>query len=298
MAQSIKNPTQQNFVQKTLGSTLNAGASVITLNNVTSIQNLPGVAIIDRINTNNVETPTQREVITFTGTSGVTLVGVIKNADGSGTDQSHAVGAIVEFGPDVIWAQSITDGLGQIIVPSTGLLDTTKIIPPTGGTLTSPNIVVGSDAAGDLYYRNAGASLARLAIGALGQHLSMNASLPAWQNPFPVHQAPQTLADAAIMYLDFSVGNKFFATIVPSAARTFLATNATTGDVAILRINYASTASLALGLLNSAASISLVRWPGGTLPTPTATQGKVDVFGFMANASTSAFDAFVVGQNL
>ena len=127
MAQSLKQPTSQNFVQKTLGATLNAGANVMTLNNVTSIQNLPGVAIIDRIDSNSVETPTKREVISFTGTSGVTTVGVVKNADGSGTDQSHAVGAIVEFGPDILWAQSVIDGLTQVVVASTGLLDTTKV---------------------------------------------------------------------------------------------------------------------------------------------------------------------------
>ena len=135
MAQSIKYPTTQNFVQKTLGATMNIGANVATLSNVTSIQNLPGVAIIDRIDTNSVETPTKREVITFTGTSGVTLTGVVKNADGSGTDQVHAIGAIVEFGPDVIWAQSVMDGLSQVLVPATGLLDTSKVQAP----ITTPS---------------------------------------------------------------------------------------------------------------------------------------------------------------
>ena len=131
MAQALKQPVQQNFVQKTLGATLNAGANVATLNNTTSIQNLPGVFIIDRIDTNGVETPTKREVCSFTGTSGVTTTGLVKNADGSGTDQTHAVGAIVEFGPDVIWAQSVIDGLSQVVVASTGLVDTTKIVDLT-----------------------------------------------------------------------------------------------------------------------------------------------------------------------
>jgi hypothetical protein len=143
---ALLNPTLDNFVQKTLGAQMLAGATVATLNNVTSIQNLPGAAIIDRVDTNNVETPTAREVISFTGTSGVTLVGVVKNADGSGTDAVHAVGAIVEFGPDILWAQSVIDGLSQVVVASTGLLDTTKIVDKTtvqvltNKTLTTPTL--------------------------------------------------------------------------------------------------------------------------------------------------------------
>lgn len=146
MSQSLKNPTLANFVQKTLGATFLAGANVATLNNVTSIQNLPGVAIVDRVDTNGVETPTKREVFSFTGTSGVTVTGVVKNADVSGTDQDHAVGAIVEFGPDILWAQSVIDGLTQVIVPSTGLVDITKIVDLVTAqilankTLTTPTI--------------------------------------------------------------------------------------------------------------------------------------------------------------
>lgn len=299
MSQSLKNPTSQNFIQKTLGATFLAGANVATLNNVTNIQNLPGVAIIDRVDTNGVETPTKREVISFTGTSGVTLVGVVKNADGSGTDQDHSVGAIVEFGPDVIWAQSVIDGLSQVVVPSTGLVDTTKIADLssaqtlTNKTLASPNITVGSDAVGDLYRRHSGASLARIATGSLGQILQMNASLPAWQNPYPIHQTFQTIADASTMYLDFSIGNKFMATIVPSGARTFLATNATVGDIALLRIKYASTASLAINFLNAGATFS---WASGATLIPTATINQADVLGFECMSTLPKFDVTIVGQ--
>ncbi len=299
MAQSLKNPTTQDFVQKTLGATFLAGANVATLNNVTSIQNLPGVAIVDRVDTNGVETPTKREVITFTGTSGVTVVGVVKNADGSGTDQDHAVGAIVEFGPDVIWAQSVIDGLSQVIVPSTGLVDTTKIVDlTTAQTLT--NKIISNSTGSSLTIYNS------LLTGDIINNSQINggthASLPLFSDqprlmagsltPFT------TVADASIMYLDFSLGNKWLSTIVPSGARTFLATNATLGNIGMLRVKFASTASLALGLLNSAASISLVRWAGGdVLPTPTATVGQSDMFGFVCVAANT-FDAFIIGQNI
>ena len=48
------------------------------------------------------------------------------------------------------------------------------------GTLASPVINVTSDAAGDLYYRNAGGSVARLAIGAANDFLMTFGGLPSW----------------------------------------------------------------------------------------------------------------------
>lgn len=147
MAQALRNATTQNFVQKTLGASLLTGVTAAaTLNNVTSIQNLPGVMIVDRVDSNGVETPTKREVIQYAATSGVTVTTLTRNADGSGTDQDHAVGAIVEFGPDILWAQSVIDGLTQVVVAATGLLDTTKVVDLTTAqtltnkTLTSPVI--------------------------------------------------------------------------------------------------------------------------------------------------------------
>jgi hypothetical protein len=150
MAQALKYPTSINFLQKTLGSGLSAGVTAsATLSNTTSIQNKPGVMIVDRINSQGTETPTKREVIAFTATSGSTVTTLTRNADGSGSDQDHAVGAIVEFGPDVLWAQSVIDGLTQVIAPATGLLDTTKVVDLTTAqtltnkVLTSPTLNTG-----------------------------------------------------------------------------------------------------------------------------------------------------------
>lgn len=44
---------------------------------------------------------------------------------------------------------------------------------------------LGSDATGDLYYRNASQFLARLGIGTSGQALLSNGSVPVWGNPIP-----------------------------------------------------------------------------------------------------------------
>jgi len=167
----------QNFVQKTLSADLLSGVTAsATLNNVTNIQNLPGVMIVDRVDSNGTETLSKREVILYTAVSGSTVTTLTRNADGSGTDQDHQVGAIVEFSPDVLWAQGIYDALTQTVNPTTGLpLYTTNVMKPT-----APYIAVGSDATGDLYYRGTGGTLTRLALGAETQILTANASLPYW----------------------------------------------------------------------------------------------------------------------
>lgn len=130
-------PTQD-FLQKTLDAALNTGVTAsATLNNMTGVQNLPGVFIVDRVNTNNVETPSKREVIAYTATSGVTVTTLTRGLAGT-SDQDHAVGAIVEFAADVVWAQSIYDALANLVVPSTQAVDLTKVVTP-GGTQTLTN---------------------------------------------------------------------------------------------------------------------------------------------------------------
>lgn len=309
MPQAIKSVPTQNFLQKTLGAALLTGITAsVTLNNTTGIQNLPGVFIVDRVNTSGGETPSARETVGYVALSGVTLTTLTRALAGS-TDQDHAVGAIVEFAADVIWAQSIYDALSQVIAPSTGLLDTTKVVDLasaqslsnkliTGATLSAPSINLGSGATGSLFYDMGNGKLSRVALGTSGQVLTANASLPVWatsagggtRTPF------NTIADATTMSIDFSLGTKFRTDIATSGAHTYLATNATLGDVALLRVTFASTVSLSLNLLSGAgASIS---WPGGTAPTPTNTTLKTDVFGFVCNSTLPRFDGFVVGQNL
>lgn len=285
MAGPLKYPPSQNAVQKTLGGSLSAGTTAsVTLNNVTGLQNKSGVFVVDRVDTNGVETPSKREFIGYAGTSGSTLVTLVRNIDGSGTDQDHAVGAIVEFIPDVVWAQALSDALANIVNVTTLAVDPTKVMTPS-----APQIILGSDAQGDMYYRLSGASLSRLAKGSVGQKLVVNATLPAW-----TYGGWNTISDASTMYVDFSLGDKFQATIVPSGSRTFAATNATVGQVALLRVKYASTASLAVNLLTVGATIS---WYGSSAPTPTATVNKVDLFGFTCIGSTPEFDGVIVGQN-
>lgn len=112
---AIYSTPNQNAVQKQLDATLSAAATTATLSDdVSSLfpdtsATHPCVAVIDRIDSNGNLTPTKREYVTFTGVSTTDLTGLTRNADGSGTDQEHAVGAIVEFVPDVLWAKSLKD---------------------------------------------------------------------------------------------------------------------------------------------------------------------------------------------
>jgi hypothetical protein len=115
MAEAIFSTPIQNSVQKQLDSTLAAGATSVVLSEDVSAlftgtdATHPCVCVIDRIDSNGNLTPTKREYIKFTGVSTTTLTGCTRNADSSGSDQEHAVGAIVEFVPDVLWAKSLQD---------------------------------------------------------------------------------------------------------------------------------------------------------------------------------------------
>jgi len=137
-------PPSQDFIQKTLAAGLLEGVTAsASLNNVTGIQNLPGVMIIDRVDLNGVATPNKVEVIAFTGTSGTTVTTLTRGLAGT-TDQDHAVSAVVEFAADVVWAQSIYDALSNVVDPATGAVDLTKVLTLTGSqtatdkTFTSP----------------------------------------------------------------------------------------------------------------------------------------------------------------
>lgn len=130
-------PPLQNGLQKTLDAQLLTGVTAsATLNNVTGIQNLKGVMVIDRVDGNNNLTPNKREYVGFSGTSGSTVVTLTRGLAGS-TDQDHAVGAIVEFVSDITQQQSIIDGLLNTITTA-GALDTTKVVDlTTAQTLTN-----------------------------------------------------------------------------------------------------------------------------------------------------------------
>jgi len=105
-------PTSKNAVQKTLSAQLLSTASTgdaITFDDVDGVQNKPGVLVINRVDSNGAATPSSREYISFTGTSGNTVLIETRNVDGSGAARTHAVGSIVEFVADGVWGQRVID---------------------------------------------------------------------------------------------------------------------------------------------------------------------------------------------
>ena len=91
-------PTTNNR-QHTLDAQISASATTITLNeSVAGVVRAPGYIVIDRIDSSGNITASKREYKYFTGVSGAQLSGVTSV---DGTDQVHAVGAIVEFVPTV-----------------------------------------------------------------------------------------------------------------------------------------------------------------------------------------------------
>lgn len=108
MATLYQVPTQDSL-QYTLDAAYATSDTTLTLNQtVTNIIQAPGVCVIDRVDASGNATPTKRDYFTFTGVSGTQLTGVVGGKAGS-TNQAHSVGAIVEFIPDIVWAQALYD---------------------------------------------------------------------------------------------------------------------------------------------------------------------------------------------
>lgn len=99
----------QNSLQYTLDTGYTAGGATLVLNStISSVVQAPGVCVVDRVDSSGNKTVSKREYFTFTGVSGQQLTGCAGGLAGS-TNQDHAVGAVVEFIPDIIWAQALYD---------------------------------------------------------------------------------------------------------------------------------------------------------------------------------------------
>lgn len=143
MAKLLSAPSK-NAVQKTLAAQLlnTAGnGDPITFDDVDGIPNLPGVLVINRVDSSGTATASKREYIEYSGTSGTTVLITTRNVDNSNAALTHAVGSIVEFIPDVTWANRIYDALANVVDVSDLTLDTTKVVTLTGTqTLTNKTI--------------------------------------------------------------------------------------------------------------------------------------------------------------
>jgi len=111
---NLYNVPLKNAVLHTLAGTLTqAETATITLDSSVASElqassTMKGTLVIDRVDVNGNLTPTKTEYIAFTGVSGSTVTGLTRGLAGTSA-QGHSIGAIVEFVPDVTWAQAIND---------------------------------------------------------------------------------------------------------------------------------------------------------------------------------------------
>lgn len=147
-------------------TTLNGGITdtdaTIALTSVTGLQ-APGVIVVDRIDANNVSTPTVREYISFTDIAGSSITGCSRGLGGS-TAQAHSSGAKIEEPWSIIhWNDfldtfAVSHDLGGNIVAS-------------GATLVGAINISGASLIGNLpitpvWFISGAVSLATTAVGA------------------------------------------------------------------------------------------------------------------------------------
>ncbi len=163
-------PTSNNQ-QYTLGSSYSAGGGTLVLNqSVAGIVQAPGVCVVDRIDSAGNKTATKRTYYKFTGVTTTNLTG-ITTVDG--TDQAHALGAIVEFVPDIVQFQAIYDTFNVEHSVSTGYHNSFASLL----TVQTNNIAVASQASLSLLkistlFSASGASLIGLPSSASGGYLT------------------------------------------------------------------------------------------------------------------------------
>lgn len=100
-----------------------------------------------------------------------------------------------------------------------------------------------------------------------------------------------TPASGATCTLDLSKGNVHWITM-PAGNITIAISNGYAGQNFTVRILQDATGS------RTVTWFTTIKWAGGTAPTLTTTASKADLLGFTITTAGSAYDGFVVGQNI
>ena len=272
----LYNVPLKNAVQKTLANTLTSGETG-TITFATSVSSdlqasssIPGILVIDRIDVNGDLTPALTEYISFEGVSGSTVTGLARGLGGT-TAQGHSIGAIVEFVPDVVWADAIND-----------VITTQHNADGTHKTLSAISLasVTISDSTGNF-------SNVSITNGVLTNVSLVSVSLVN-RAYVPVEQ--KFISSVATTTFDWAYSNIHSITL-SSATTTLAFANPVAGQSLITRLGQDGTGSRAVVFP------STIKWAGGTAPTLTSTASKTDVFGFLCTAS-GYYDGYFVGYNL
>jgi hypothetical protein len=278
---SLYYPPTANGLQKTLGAQLDTGVtSAATLNNTTSIQNKPGVFVVDRVDTGGVEKDAAvREYISFAGVSGSTVTTLVRGLGGT-TDQDHAVGAVVEFVMDVVQFQGMIDALAATTVAATGALDTTKVVDlTTAQTLTTKTLTTPVIAS---FYQDAGrtklmtapntANDTLVTLGATQTLTAKTLTSPVIQTTL-VNKGEYDAGNSGTgLALDWSHGDRQKVTISGDGC-AFTFSNAAAGQTLTLRVVVGAGG-------HTAWTWPTLKWPSGAVATPVLTAAAINLYIF------------------
>jgi len=285
---NLYNVPLKNAVQKTLANTLTSGETA-TITFATSVSSdlqasssIPGILVIDRVDVNGTLTPSLTEYISFEGVSGSTVTGLVRGLGGTSA-QGHSIGAIVEFVPDVVWADSLND----VITTQHNADGTHKTL----SAISLVSVTINNSILNNISF--AGNSLVSVNIGSsvFADGTITNASLVSITTVNRAYiPVEQKFISTATSTFDFAFSNIHSLTL--SAATTTLSfANPVSGQAVITRIGQDGTGG------RTVVFPSTIYWAGGTTPTLTSTASKIDCFGLLCTAS-GYYDGYIVGQNI
>jgi hypothetical protein len=288
----------KNSVHHTLAGTLTqAEVGTITLDSSVALElqassTMKGLLVVDRVDVNGTLTPAKTEYIAYTGVSGSTVTGLTRAVAGT-TAQGHAIGAIVEFVPDVTWAQAIND-VFTTQHNDNGTHKTLSSISLVSVTLNNP-VINGVNLSGNsltsLSLNNAIFTNVSLASAYISNAYITNASLVSITTVNRAYiPVEQKFISTATSTFDWAYSNIHSLTL-SNATTTLSFANPVAGQSVITRLTQDSTGGRRVVFPTT------ILWAGGTTPTLASTASKTDLFGFLCTAS-GYYDGVIVGSNL
>jgi hypothetical protein len=283
----------KNSVQHTLAGTLTqAEVGTITLDSSVALElqassTMKGLLVIDRVDVNGALTPLKTEYIAYTGVTGSTVTGLTRAVAGT-TAQGHNIGAIVEFVPDVTWAQAIND------VFTTQHNDDGTHKSLSGISLASITINYGTGILSNVSLNNPTITNGLMFGASLGSTTISNTNLrSSTLNDVSIYGTyiPYVTKLNATASTGFDLGvSNIFTTTLSTATTTFTISNPAVSAF-VVRVGQDGTGGRRVVFFDT------IKWAGGTAPTLTSTASKTDVFGFLCTAS-GYYDGYAVGYNL
>lgn len=127
----------------------------------------------------------------------------------------------------------------------------TDLLRLTAGNTPTISFILGSDATGDIWYRNSGGAITRLPIGNAGQVLTVSSGLPSWQDDAPIIAFSDLASSAANVTFSQSTFNTTFNHTTGLLAASWSGNTTTSNAFALSHSNTTATGTL-LNLSTSA----------------------------------------------